>query len=303
MLDNGRTPVQGKLWMVGPLAASGYAVRLEYSEDDDVFKQVADEYRMGSTPAVIYDPRTTPDLLRFYRSGLDKPDERLLISLPTGLVTVEEVTEVIERVYQTELKTPDAQSETGKLWENADKFYAKTRAEQTVQMYLKTGLSVAFPHCEIRPEQPGITGRSDLEIEESDKFGSGSTIRHVLIELKVLREFGVKGGRYSQKDNDDWIDSGVDQAWSYADERGTRAAMLCCFDMRKLDVGDACFAHVREKAESHGVVLKVWYIYASAKAYRTVASAGTLRATPKAAKAAKTAAKAAKASGRNISST
>lgn len=268
MIDNGRTPLAGRLWLVGPVVASGWSAPLSFDQDDDIFKQVADDYELGAVPAVIHDPRTSPGELRFFQRGLDEPDDRVIVPLPGAPVTLEDVTKVIDRVHATKLVTPDAQSETAKLWEKPTKYFPIERAELTVQMYLETALFVAFPHCAIRREQPQISGRLDLEIEGADPFDPQKFVRYVLLELKVLRSFGSGGIPVTRNQVDKWIEEGVDQASEYALERGARATALCCFDMRRENAGEACFAHVIDKARQLGVGLRVWYLFASAKAYR-----------------------------------
>ena len=273
MIDNGLTPLGGRLWLVGPVVASGRSTVLSFEQDDDIFKQVADDYELGAVPAVIHDPRTSPGEIRFFPLGLDEPDERIILALPSVPVTLEDVVKVIDRVHATKLVTPDAQSETAKLWHKPVKFIPIERAELTIQMYLETALNVAFPHCAIRPEQPQVSGRLDLEIEGADPFDSENFVRHVLLELKVLRSFRSGGTSVSENEIKKWIEEGVDQASAYAVERGARATALCCFDMRKQNVGDSCFAHVVDKAGQLGVALQVWYLFASAKAYRAHLSA------------------------------
>ena len=93
-------------------------------------------------------------------------------------------------------------------------------------MYIDIALNVAFPWCRITDEQPGVSGRTDIEIEEIDYIG-GNHIRHVLIELKVLRDYGSTGLKKSENDNLKWVEEGVEQAWSYGKERGAAAFALC----------------------------------------------------------------------------
>ena len=125
---------------------------------------------------------------------------------------MEDVLDVVDRVYETSLVTPSAQSKTGKLWKRAGTFWASERAEDLVQMYLRTGLATAFPSCIVRAEQTQATGRLDLEVEEPDASDRSVVTRHALLELKVLRAFGSGGSPYNATDirnlGDRWREAG-----------------------------------------------------------------------------------------------
>jgi hypothetical protein len=181
---------------------------------------------------------------------------------------VADVFPVIDLVYKTRLITPNAQSTVAKLWADKEKQYAASNAELTIQMYLETALWVAFPHCKVVPEYAQVSGRFDLAVVGRDETYPGRFIHHAVLELKVLRAFGVRGGRTTPAKVKQWISEGLDQAFSYAEEFNAKEAALCCFDMRHDFTGDACFLHVKDRAAALGISVRVWHLFSSLVKYR-----------------------------------
>lgn len=266
MLDNGLTPVDGQLWFVSPVVVHGHALEVEDWRDEAVFQFVTHELGVGCVPAVVFESRTDPPEARFYPAGLASPDVLETLRLSIAAVTLAEIFDVIERVHRTCLVTPEAQSMGGKLWEKPRRHWVSAKAEELVQLYLRTGLQGAFPSCVVRPEQTQATGRLDLELEEVD--ANQNLVRHALLELKVLRDYTSTGTRVSANATKTWVREGVKQAAAYRDERRVRESALCCFDMRKDVTGMACFAGVVALARRNKVALRVWHVFASSKAYR-----------------------------------
>lgn len=275
MLDNGLTAVNGRLWFVSPVVVAGSYVELEDCDDVELFRIVTEELQLGTVPAVVFDPRTQIPEVRFYPKGLSTPEMCEVLRINYASIRLETIFEVIDRIYKTCLITPEAQEQAGKLWKDSTKHLPAEKAEITVQLYLRVGLQGAFPGCEIRTEQKSMPGRLDLEIEESDPIDRSRFTRHAILELKVLRIYRSSGTLVPEKDILDWVESGVKQAAAYRDERGARAAALCCFDMRRENTGEKCFTRVKGLAKKHGVVLKVWFIYATSKQYRDATSGST----------------------------
>lgn len=107
-----------------------------------------------------------------------------------------------------------------------------------------------------------------INIEEKQYFNKYLSSRPK-IEIKVLRERNVRGKSWSAAKIQSWMRRGVRQAAGYRDERRARAGMLCCFDMRSTDEGDAAvFAAIRAFADGLRVELHRSYLYNSAERYR-----------------------------------
>ncbi len=273
MLDNGLTPVTGRLWFVSnPAVVAGKYVDLEDCDDDRLFRIVTEDLHFGNVPAVIFDPRLRIPEFRFYGRGLSRPEICEVVSLNAEDVSLARIFEIIDIIYLNSLVTPEVQGDrnVGGLWEENTKKWVSRHAESRVQYRLRLGLSAAFKTCIVRQEQTSVAGRLDLKIEEYDPIDRARNIRHAILELKVLRSFGSKGARVAQEAILKWIDKGVRQAAVYRDQWNAIASALCCFDMRLEDTGEASFEHVSQLAQRLEVELNRWFIFATSEEYREV---------------------------------
>jgi hypothetical protein len=268
MLDNGLTAVTGRLWFVSAVVVSGKYVELEDLDDDALFTIVTETLQLGHVPAVVFDPRTAIGSIRFYPQGIGAPETCDTAAVASADVSVDRVLDVVERVYRETLITPVVQPNAGKLWEDGSKWLPSSQAEDLTQLYLRIGLTTAFPTCTVRHEQTLMPGRLDLEIEESDPLDRSKVTRHAVLELKVLKSFRSSGATVSDDETLEWITSGVRQAASYRDDRGALSAALCCFDMRKSYSGQRCFDHVKELATRLTVRLRVWFLFGTSEQFR-----------------------------------
>jgi hypothetical protein len=268
MLDNGLTQVVGRVWFVGPVPVSGRYVDLTAKTDDEIFRHVEVVLKFGTSPAVIFDPRTTIPQVRYYPKGISTLDDYISINIYQSAISIDRILSVVDDIYSKCLVTPEAQLKAGKLWQDNSKHWPVQQAEDVVQLYLKIGLSGAFPMCTIRHEQTAVPGRTDLEIEEQDPLDQSKFTRHAILELKVLRSYGSTGKSVSDEETLAWVKSGVKQAAAYRSDKGALASALCCFDMRVVFTAEKCFEHVAGLAKELGVVMRLWYIYASSKQYR-----------------------------------
>jgi hypothetical protein len=125
-----------------------------------------------------------------------------------------------------------------------------------------------FLGCEVRQEEDASVGRLDLLIEQPDRTTPGAIMTHAVVELKVLRSFTNTGSVVNPSVNNDAMKNGVEQAAAYRDKKNARLAILCCFDMRKVENIAACFNLIRSRATSLDVHLRVWYLFGSAARYR-----------------------------------
>lgn len=264
MLDDGTTAVGDHLWRVNATAAHGVPLPLAGAKDAGAFAKVK-EMGGGSVPAIVFKPEASTTELRFYPAGVADPSQYRSVPLSGTAISLDDVLAAVDHVHDNDLVTPDAQTTPAFTWQGAR---PRRNAEKVVQHYLKVGLSSAFPACRVVAEQPGVAGRTDLEITEVMFDGDGTIVRHALLELKVLRSVGESGTAVSDAQTKKWIKEGVEQAAIYRDERGTKATALCCFDMRKTVVGDECFRHVRPRALRKQVALRCWHLFATSKQYR-----------------------------------
>lgn len=279
MIDNGRTPAEGRLWLVGPPVNVGKSWPIHHLDENGVFDFVIDTAGLGSEPAVLYDPKLQPAELRYYPNGLSQAETCEVAAIEIRQVDLNAVLGVIDQVHKKILAAPGAPESLGKLWSDPDKFQPVERAELTVQAHLKTALSVPFPDFSVRTEQIDIPGRLDIEVVGPDMLHGQRLISYVVLELKILRSYrsGARATAVSPGEIVTWISEGVDQAYSYRVARGSLESALCCFDMRKTFSGRACFDHVADKAAHLDVRLEVWHLFANLKAYREHQVAEALR--------------------------
>ncbi len=268
MLDNGLTPVVGRLWFTTAAVTSAHYVDLPPGDDDAHFSYVDKELGLGSERVVIFDPRATATCLRYYPEGLGKPETVECIPL-VGEVTQEDVFKAMDRLYEECFVTPMGLPQPVNLWENAQRHWPRKDAEALIQSHLRAGLLMRFAYCSVRPEQTQTSGRTDLEIEQFNPLDRSSVTYHGILELKVLRTFRHSGTRVSPAETKNAIADGVGQAGSYRADKGSRWSALCCYDMRQHNEGDgACFAHVRGAADTMSVALKRWFLYPSPAEFR-----------------------------------
>lgn len=268
MLDSGHTTIAGKAWFVNPVVACGRAKNLEAEDANGVFRAITESFGLGDVPAAVVDPRGKNIVVRFYPQGLNDPDVYDAVRMQCNDFDLQQVCEIIDRVYQQCLKTPDAQPRAGKLWNEPAHFRPQQDAEHRIQLYLKSAFASAFPTCRVYDEFAGTMGRADLHLEESDPLNREIVTFLAVLELKVLRSFSESGNRYRVGEVSDWVEKGVKQAGQYRRERGHLVAVLCCFDMRETDTGDQCFINVGDLSRDLQVTLRRWFLYASSELAR-----------------------------------
>lgn len=264
MLDKGLEVVDGNVWFVGPVVASAVAIPIDdTAEDADLIALVVEKLALGSVPAVYYDPRDDEGEIRYYPSGMKHLDDREVVSITAVEVSLDDIFKVIDRVHAAKLRIPESQSPAGKLWapRKAKSYWAASNAESVVQMYVETALWVAFGHCKVYSEFTTSSGRLDVSVVGRVAGTVGVFVHYAVLELKVLRGRNASGHPVSANEIDDWIASGVDQAYSYRESHEAMAAALCCFDLRQEVAGQSCFDHVKRKASRKKVTLKCWHCF------------------------------------------
>ena len=269
MLDNGLTKVVGGLWFTAAAVVSAHYIPLPSDTSDQIrFSYVVDDLELGTRPTLIFDPRPSVSQLRWYSNGLEEPDNVELKPV-YGDVRPIDVFEAIDRIYEDCLITPSGLPRGVNLWQDARNYRPYEHAEALVQSHLKAGLGERFTYCTIRHEQTDVSGRTDLEIEETNRDDPSTVTRHAILELKVLRSFRSTGTTVNESETQRWIEEGVEQTAVYRHEKAARWSALCCFDMRRRDENnEKCFDHVRSTAEKLDVRLKRWFIFASSLEYR-----------------------------------
>lgn len=271
MLDAGHIEVAGRVWFVNEVVSSGRYFEPPKLDDGSVFDFVIETLACGDVPAVVYNPMAAVPEVRFYPGGLAREELFDSMTIAEREVTIDDIIAVMHRVYEHDFITPDAQVKGGSaVWEDNDNFWVKRDAEAIVQSHIKTALAARFFDCNIRHEQTTRAGRIDLEVEQPSLGDGLQFTRPAAIEIKVLRSRGSTGRSWTTSGVRRWVRGGVRQAAAYRDERAAGGAILCCFDMRSADEGDAgCFVEVVGHAATLGVTLFRRFLFNSSDAWRT----------------------------------
>ncbi len=241
---------------------------LDVTGGDDSLFEALEAHGLAGLSTIVYTPKRGYSTISLYPRGVANEDDCETHDLDDEAPSLELILEAIDRAYEHELVTPD-QMRKGSLWKDASKFWAIEEAEFRVQDVVRFVLLGRFLRCQVRAEQAGKEGRTDLEVVSESGTAAGHVIHHAVLELKVLRERGSTGIKYQQTANDDHVRDGLFQAYAYGEKRNMREKILCCFDMRATDRGDGpVFAHVADDATRLQVVLRRWFLYNSSDAYR-----------------------------------
>ena len=265
MLGDGGVELCGKIWFVNVSAQSGRCISATSEDDGSMFDQV-ERLDLGEVPAVVFNPKVQTPTLRVYERGVSS-DPMEPIEIVDRDVNVAEIRRIINMMHNKQLCTPEAQVSGVSMWANAPNCCAASNAEAIAQLLVKTALSIRLFKCEIRHEQNTRAGRSDLEIIQ--QLRDGTTITPAELEIKVLRERNRRGKKWSDAFNEKWIRRGVRQAAGYCYVRQAKAGMLCCFDMRARDRGDAgTFAKAMSYAKELDITLHRNFLYNSSEAWR-----------------------------------
>lgn len=268
MLHHGIAEVGSRLWFVGEVATNARGVPCRPWTDAAAFNLAA-QLGVHHWAAVAFDPRANPAMVTFYPRGVANGNSARTVPLDVANLKLQHIFEVLDVAHAHFLASPRGHRNGGiKIWQDASKFWPVDDAEKQIQKIVHVGLQMAFPTCDVRPEQEGTTGRPDLEIHVPSGSRRGPKAARAMLELKVLRSFGSTGDSVSQRKTQEWIEDGVVQAASYRDEHDFPEAALCCFDMRKRPSGEACLDKVRSLAQSRSVECRQWPIFRDAKTYR-----------------------------------
>jgi hypothetical protein len=276
MLRNGRQSLSQRIWLTTHRVNESFAVDMgDDVTDGDVWTLVKDELGFGDLPTVVVDARSQGVTSHFYPEGLNTPGLEEERDLTRASIDRDSLFAAIESIYQDDLKTPDAQGEASNAWASASSGYPSDKAEKFVQRVLKIGLTRAFPDFIVRPEQPQIEGRTDLEIEQQFADDPTSVTRHFILEIKVLRDVSHTGTtRYTLTDTESDISKGLAQAIAYRDGKPARDAAVCSFDMRKTYVGAEVYHSIRDVAVEKAIALWVWHLFSSSEEMRKRMMAG-----------------------------
>jgi hypothetical protein len=276
LMHNGQQPLTGQIHFVN-LVPNGYS-RAYTGDEGDLFDALVSA-GVQKFPTLVYSPKQGGSTLSWFPAGIDADDQVELWNVAEDLPSAKRIAEVIESAYSGELITPDQTKKSLHVWEDAAKGWAHEEAEARVQHMIRLTLLGAFRRCNIRGEQSGKDGRTDLEIVENLGGAHNQVVNHAILELKVLREMGSTGNKYTDSQIATHMRDGLEQAHHYGTSRNFREWMLCCFDMRAENLGEAkVMAPLGADAKRLKVDLRYWFLYRSSDHWRKCAIAKALSA-------------------------
>ncbi|MGA4323374.1 hypothetical protein [Ectopseudomonas hydrolytica] len=257
--------LDGHLWFVPRSLAMGFAVDVRNKPAQDVF-EVIEGYEAGDQFTVMFDPKSVGQFY-IYPNGVSDPSTSEVVDLINpGSLSIGDIVAALDGLY-TLIRSPD-QMKALPLWRDSSQWYPIQKAEDAIQNEATRALAGRLaPFIDVRSEQPSTIGRTDIELIQTFGLSNGHLIRHALIELKVLRSYGSTGKSVPLKHITRHVSQGVRQAALYAPT--ARIKMLCCYDMRKTDIGDkSVFEPFEKAAKDRDVFLKRYYLYNSSQALR-----------------------------------
>jgi hypothetical protein len=268
MLDNGLTDLAGQIWFVGPVFGIARGFQPEEWDDETVFALLGTP-DIAKCPTIYVETRTPKPELRFYNHGSDEPNSFEVLTLPRDALDLADVYGAVDGVHNGCLITPNVLPAVRqlKLWQKPSQYWVSRQAEATIEHHLYIGLHAAFPTHRVDTQLDEPTGRLDIAIAKADWSQPGRVTNHVVLELKVLRSFGSTGRSYSSAKVKTIVSDGVVQAASYRDDRNSRLASLCCFDMRK-SVTSTCFTAAKPLAKKKKVDIHSWRVFPTSGALR-----------------------------------
>lgn len=276
MLDQGDSSIGGLIWFVNHVVNDGFSVaQLDNDSPATLFSYISRDLGLGSTAAAVVSKMDGEFVVRFYPNGLDDPDTCVRQSLEVSRLDCGEVLDVLDGIWRNELVTPLAQGHVSSTWSDPSKLIPIKEAELLVQRILKIGLTARYLGVfKVHQEHAGASGRFDLLIEQPDPADRSRVTKHVLLELKVLREKRSTGSTFPPAENVAAIRKGIIQAVSYRDEWDVKACALCVFDMRKEVEGSAAFDGVETEAMHNSVDLWIRHLFPDSDSYREYQYAG-----------------------------
>lgn len=267
MLRSGHARLGGHVWLTPRDLGHGLRVPVHGLPPDEAFEKIR-QLGAGSRPLVAYVPMPVGGrVVYFYPGGVDKPEEPELTDIDNQTVDPVEIDSALLGLHKL-IRTPD-QSESHPLWIKPEKWWPIKLAEKAIEHEVTRALAGKFWYLDVRSEQPSSVGRTDVELIETQALPAGINIRHALIELKVFRSFGSTGRSVKDAINNRQLREGIRQADQYGQANNSKIKMLCCYDMRTADSGDAaCFGPYAAAANARDVRLKRYFLYNSSDALR-----------------------------------
>ncbi|QQM31716.1 hypothetical protein JET14_05980 [Martelella lutilitoris] len=264
LLANGADAVSGKLWLTSCTLRTSHELVLTWTDQASLFQTIR-HADLSEKPTMIVDWRPSTPVVLFYRKGIKNQEDVVEVSLEDGPMSEHELEKALNLFYHRCLRTPAlaAEGHAKKIWRKSDKGIPDPRPEEAIQGRLMDGLRVAFVKYNFRAETFTDDGRADIEIwRYSNSEGQKARVTDWILELKALADKTTTGSSVSDSKCREAIRSGLEQAVAYKQRLNAGRAALCCYDMRREDIGhEKCFTEIAESAATAEVPLWRWFLF------------------------------------------
>lgn len=272
LLSNGQDPVSGNVWISTAKLGTAFSVHIGWSDQATLYKGVRD-LGLGRLPALVVDWRGAKPVGSLYPEGLDHPDDQERVIFSNAPITPPEMKAMLQRFWEKSLRTPglSVEGHALKIWETAAKGIPAHRPEERIHGRLLDALKARFALHDMRAEPPTDDGRIDVLIWSMTLSAANEPVQRNewVLELKALTDRTSTDEPVGPGVVSEALQGGLEQAVAYRARTKALRAALCCFDMRKDDVGDATtFATIASEASALSVEVWRWYLYRSTRAAR-----------------------------------
>ncbi|WP_127520024.1 hypothetical protein [Mesorhizobium sp. Z1-4] len=270
IVDNGSIAFSGSLWIAGPAFRRAYRHSFSHANTSEIFEEIED-LGLGNSRIFLFDPNATDFEIRYYPYGISDADTVQIFLIWQHEFSIEALDRVLQRFYETSIRTPDAKIGPEGPWSNPAKYVPRPETEAFLQNWMKIAINVGFqaPYsCEF--EKPGTEGRCDLMLVSKHPTLENTQIHHAVMELKVLRSRTSGDNPVSETVRREAVEKGLKQAIAYKNEQNAELAMLCCFDMRTVAHcdNDGCLEPIAAPAKTAGIELRRYRMYGSSDDHR-----------------------------------
>jgi hypothetical protein len=281
LLANGNDPIVGRVWLTAAGLGTAYAIKLDWSDTGVLFQSLRSA-GLGHLPAFVVDLRGAKPLARLYPEGIhiDNADAYMSIDLADDPITSDDMKTALDHFHRKSLRTPALISEGHgqRVWKKASHGIPESRPEERIHGRLMDALRARFTRHQVRAEVNTDEGRVDIVVwtKSADSAGRPSMRNDWVLELKALADRTTNGKRVAKSVSEHGVQEGLTQAMSYRDSISALRAAVCCFDMRKSDLGDALvFKSIAARAKVRKIELWRWYLFRSAGIARVATQAST----------------------------
>lgn len=228
-------PLLGNLFFTNPDASAGRVMQMPVTDPNDILEWLEDN-GLGLQPSVLVYRNQKIMITR--RDGADGRVQHDPIRDHPPSATQEELLEALEFFHTKHLLTPVCC--ISGVWEKerAHEYVPGPEPEKKIQSGLGLALGSWF-HGVVRVEFEDTTNIGRIDVRLLTKDGQGGSLKYWrIIELKVIKSFrnaskGNTPSAVSISENVQIIVDGIQQAWTYKENRGTKIGLLEIFDLRK----------------------------------------------------------------------